>query len=155
MKKKSLILLIIGIVYFTLNGMAQDAVKRFKNYNLQNGIALRGYDAVSYHTGKPTKGNPSYKLNYKGVAYLFTSANNLELFKKEPDKYEPTYGGWCAYAIGKTGEKVDPDPTNYKLENGKVYLFYKSFFSNTLDDWNKDEASLKSKAEANWPNLLK
>lgn len=155
MKKKSIVLLLLGIIFFNPDSIAQDAVKRFKNYNLQNGVALHGYDAVSYHTGKPVKGNAIFKYNYKGISYLFSTPGNLELFKKEPDKYEPTYGGWCAYAIGKTGEKVDPDPSNFKLENGKVYLFYKSFFSNTLDDWNKDETNLKRKAEANWPNLIK
>jgi hypothetical protein len=60
---------------------------------------------------------------------------------------EPAYGGWCAYAMGSTGEKVSVDPKTFKIVNGRLNLFYNRFFNNTLDDWNKDEVNLKKKAD--------
>lgn len=72
-----------------------------------------------------------------------------------PEKYEPEYGGWCAYAMGESGEKVKIDPETFKIVNGKLYLFYNFFFNNTLKDWNIDEKHLKLKADKNWKMLIK
>lgn len=128
---------------------------RLKHFWLDKApLAIQGYDPVSYYSGKALKGSNKFRTVYKGIEYHFANAKNLETFQKNPAGYEPTYGGWCAYAMGARGEKVEPDPENFKLANGKVYLFYKSFFSNTLDDWNKDEASLKKKADTNWTKIL-
>ncbi|MBX9734303.1 MAG: hypothetical protein K2X37_09590 [Chitinophagaceae bacterium] len=82
--------------------------------------------------------------------YYFSSEKNAAIFKQSPAKYEPQYGGWCAYAMGATGEKVNIDPETFKVLNGKLYLFYNKFFNNTLKSWNKDEVSLKQKADASW-----
>ena len=72
------------------------------------------------------------------------------MFKASPAKYEPQYGGWCAYAMGATNEKVEIDPETFKIINGKLYLFYHSWTNNTLKTWNKDEGNLKPKADVNW-----
>ncbi len=152
MKKFSLLLFIL----VSFNLLAQDAVNpalRQKHFLVEKGVAISGYDPVSYFSGKPQKGKISY--NQAGITYKFASAANLETFKKNPAKYEPAYGGWCAYAMGAKGEKVEVDPENYKIVNGSLNLFYKSFFSNTLDEWNKDETKLKKQADANWSKLYK
>ena len=133
---------------------AQEDAQRLKQFNIENGIALKGYDPVSYYLGKPLKGNRAYKFTYKSVCYLFSSQQNLEKFKANPAGYEPMYGGWCAYAMGKTGEKVEVDPETYKIIQGKVYLFYNFYFNNTLTDWNKNEAELNKKAMLNWNQYL-
>jgi YHS domain-containing protein len=146
---KTLLNLII-LTILTFKGFSQDANFRKKEYLLTKGIAISGYDPVAYFSGKPQKGKAANAYTYEGVTYQFTNATNLETFKKNPTKYEPQYGGWCAYAMGKTGEKVEIDPETYKVLNGKLYLFYHTFFSNTLPDWNKDENALKTKADANW-----
>jgi hypothetical protein len=65
----------------------------------------------------------------------------------------PQYGGWCAYAMGAKNEKVTMNPENYKIVDGKLYLFYKNFFTDTLDDWNEDEENLKQKANENWKKI--
>jgi YHS domain-containing protein len=133
---------------------AQDeAALRTKNYNVEKGLALQGYDPVSYFTGKPLKGNKTYAANYKGIIYWFTNAANLETFKKAPQNYEPQYGGWCAYAMGKTGDKVEIDPETFKIISGKLYVFYNKWLNNTLDSWNKNEAVLKQQADANWKKI--
>jgi hypothetical protein len=88
------------------------------------------------------------------VYYHFSSPENKKEFRKNPSKYEPEYGGWCAYAMGAKGEKVSIDPETFKIINGKLYLFYNSFFNNTLKSWNKDETNLKAKADVNWENIF-
>ena len=86
--------------------------------------------------------------------YRFSSVANKEEFKKNPSKYEPQYGGWCAFAMGDYGEKVEIDPETFKIVNGKLYLFYNKGFNNTLKSWNKNEAVLKSNADINWAKLF-
>jgi YHS domain-containing protein len=129
---------------------AQTAI-RTKSFNLDKNVAIQGYDPVAYFTvGKAIKGNPEILAVAEGVTYYFFSTLNKELFLKDFKKYEPQYGGWCAYAMGYSGEKVEIDPNTFKMLNGKLYLFYHSWTNNTLNKWNKDEANLKSKADKNW-----
>ncbi|MGC4023018.1 MAG: YHS domain-containing (seleno)protein [Cyclobacteriaceae bacterium] len=90
----------------------------------------------------------------KGITYLFSTNTNASKFKSAPEKYEPAYGGWCAYAMGETGEKVKVDPETYKIVDGKLFLFYNFWGNNTLKDWNKNEKALKSKADQNWRKVL-
>ena len=146
--------LIILFSIISLNVFSQDINTRKKHFLTEKGVALSGYDALTYFQGKLQKGKKEYSYTQEGITYQFTSANNLEIFKKNPSKYEQQFGGWCAYAMGSKGEKVEVDPENYKITNGTLYLFYKNFFSNTLDDWNKDEPKLKKKADENWKKTL-
>jgi YHS domain-containing protein len=152
-KMKSLLNFTV-LILLTFQGFSQDASIRKKEFLLDKGTAISGYDPTAYFSGKAQKGKKEFSYTQEGVNYLFANANNLETFKKNPSKYEPQYGGWCAYAMGSKGEKVDVDPETFKVVNGKLYLFYHTFFSNTLTDWNKDENALKTKADANWTNNL-
>ena len=133
-------------------GLAQEQ-KRIQLFNLEKGLAAEGYDVVAYFSGKAQKGNASLAVVHQGVRYHFSSEVNKQAFKKNPAKYEPQYGGWCAYAMGATGEKVEIDPETFKIVNGKLYLFYNKLFNNTLKTWNRDEQSLRTKADANWSKL--
>ena len=125
--------------------------QRYKHFNQSGGVAINGYDPVAYFTeGKARKGNSSFQYKYSGVTYRFASQANLDKFKQNPAAYEPQYGGWCAYAMGKTNDKVTIDPGTFKILNGKLYLFYNSWGTNTLTTWNQDENNLKNKADQNW-----
>jgi len=115
---------------------------------------LEGYDPVSYFDGKPVEGKSELKTDYKGIVYTFSSAVNLNKFKFSPEKYEPAYGGWCAYAMGESGVKVKIDPETYKIIDGKLYLFYNFWTNNTLKDWNKNEKALKSRGDQNWKQII-
>ena len=117
---------------------------------MKNEVALEGFDPTSYFEGTPVEGSPKIKFQYKGVVYQFATQANLNKFKSGPDKFEPAYGGWCAYAMGKTGEKVKVDPETYLLLDGKLYLFYNFWGNNTLVDWKKDQKKLKESADHNW-----
>lgn len=124
---------------------------RTRHFNLEKGVGIRGYDPVAYFTdNKAIKGNKQWAVVAEGITYYFSSAAHKELFLKNYLKYEPQYGGWCAYAMGASNEKVEIDPETFKIKDGKLYLFYHSLFNNTLTKWNRDENRLKANADTNW-----
>lgn len=139
-----------------LISVAQDAGIKKKQFNLsENGLAIQGYDPVSYYTGKkPVKGKKELAVTHEGVTYYFSSQANKDIFLKSASAYEPAYGGWCAYAMGAKGEKVSIDPETFKIINNRLYLFYNRFFNNTLHDWNKDEMALKQRADLTWKKIF-
>ena len=124
------------------------------HYNLgADKVALSGYDPVGYLTqNKALKGRKEINSPYRGVTYYFATDENKKLFLASPERYLPPYGGWCATAMAK-GEKVEIDPTNFKVTNGRLFLFFKAFYANAIKDWNKDEANLTVKADANWKKV--
>jgi YHS domain-containing protein len=144
------------ILLLTISSFAQD-VQKSKDLNVNADlIALSGYDPVAYLKDKKAiKGNKNITTKSGGVTYQFSSIANKNIFLATPATYEPQYGGWCAYAMGDTGEKVQVDPETFKIIDGKLYLFYNRFFNNTLESWNQDEATLKVKADKNWIKLSK
>lgn len=142
------------MILFISSAQAQTDPARSKLFNLEKGVAIQGYDPVGYFINhKATKGSAQFATTYKGVTYQFASAANRDLFLKNPSAYEPTYGGWCAYAMGATGEKVEIDPETFEVRDGKLNLFYHSLFNNTLPKWQKDEPSLHRKADQNWAKI--
>ena len=97
--------------------MGQTDDVRKKNFNVKKNIAIEGYDPVSYFDNKPREGKSTLQFGYKGIIYQFADQANLNRFKASPEKYEPAFGGWCAYAMGETGEKVKIDPETFKILN--------------------------------------
>lgn len=138
-----------------LSTQAQElSIVKKKYSNVEEGLAIQGYDAVAYFKqNKAMKGKKEFSASNAGITYYFSSNENKEAFKKSPDQYEPQYGGWCAYAMGAKGEKVEIDPGTFKITNNRLYLFYNKFFNNTLKDWNKDEMNLTNKANLNWKKI--
>ncbi|MCG1034983.1 YHS domain-containing (seleno)protein [Polaribacter sargassicola] len=126
------------------------------SYNIQKGYVAEGYDVVMYFKNKAVKGDKKFTTAHDGVKYKFVSKENLEIFKKSPEKYIPAYGGYCAYAIGAKGDKVSIDPKTFEIRDGKIYLFYNSWGINTLELWEKEGAEeLKNKADKNWQKIIK
>ena len=116
----------------------------------ENGNAISGYDAVSYHTLKQAvKGDTRYIFVWKSVNWLFSNQQNLDLFSNSPDKYAPRYGGHCAYAASK-GYIAPTDPEAWTLVDNKLYLNYSKSVRTT---WLKDIPGNIKKADANWPGL--
>lgn len=140
--------------FFMASSYAQPSL-RTREFNLEKGVAIQGYDPVAYFLqNKAVKGNKQIAASAEGITYLFSSMANKELFLKDYKKYEPQYGGWCAYAMGATNSKVEIDPETFKILNGKLYLFYHSWTNNTLNKWNKDEVQLKANADKNWASMF-
>ena len=146
-------LLVLAFAIQSVYGQSDEFRKQ--QFNTKKNLALEGYDPVSYFDGSPAEGDPDLKYVFKGITYQFASAGNLAKFKTTPDKYEPAYGGWCAYAMGESGEKVKIDPETFKILDGKLYLFYNFWGNNTLEDWKKNEKKLKDAADLNWKNIVR
>jgi YHS domain-containing protein len=144
------------IITFSTLTLGQNTSKRVSSYNIENKVAIQGYDPVAYFKqNKALKGKKEISTVYEGIRYYFASKENESLFLKNPSNYEPQYGGWCAYAMGSSGDKVEINPETFKIIDGKLYLYYNAFFNNTLKSWNKDEKSLKNKADINWKKIYK
>jgi len=139
------------VAFLSLTAAAQSISKRATTFNLENSVAIQGYDPVAYFIQKKAiEGKSNLTTTYEGVIYHFSSKDNKDLFLKNPASFEAQYGGWCAYAMGSSGEKVEIDPKTFKIIDNKLDLFYNAFFNNTLKSWNKDEINLKKKADLNW-----
>jgi YHS domain-containing protein len=147
----------LKLLFFLLvstSGYAQTSI-RIKHFNLEKNVAIQGYDPVAYfNQHKAVKGISNINASLEGVIYYFSTLANKNIFLKEAKKYEPQYGGWCAYAMGDSGEKVEIDPETFKIANGKLYLFYHTWVTNTLPKWNEDEAHLKIQADKNWQKTI-
>jgi YHS domain-containing protein len=138
----------------------QEPVRRadYAHLNVdEQGLALSGYDAVAYFPeggGKATKGKPEIALQQGGVTWRFASEANRELFKAAPARFEPAYGGWCAWAMVE-GDKVEVDPTSFLIEEGRLLVFYDALFADTRKQWlKKGGASLRPKADAAWKKIV-
>ena len=78
---------------------SQPMARDVSGYNLPaDHLGIQGYSPVSYFAkGKAEKGDPQYAVMYRGVTYHLTSPEQVKAFNADPAKYEPAYGGWCAY----------------------------------------------------------
>jgi YHS domain-containing protein len=145
MNKLSLLLLTFGLA---LSAFAQS--KTLLNLD-KTGVAIQGYDPVAFFTdNKPLKGKPEFPARHNGALYYFASKEHRELFKSDPAKYEPLFGGYCAFGVSK-GKLVEIDVDAFQIVNGRLLLQYSK---GVRDDFNKDTNGNLAKAEANWPGLL-
>jgi YHS domain-containing protein len=113
--------------------------------------AIRGYDTVAYFTqGKAVKGDDAFEYEYQGATWLFSSAEHLAMFKAEPDKYAPQYGGYCAYAVAQN-QTASIQPELFTIHDGKLYLNYSESVNQT---WLKNKLEFIQQADKNWPVLL-
>ena len=142
-----IVILLLAVFGHSLNAQTID-------YNTKKGVAVKGYDVVSYFSNTAKEGNNKYVATHDGVKYKFSSQENLDTFNANPTKYVPQYGGYCAYALAVKAKKVSIDPETFETRNGKLYLFYNSWGTNTLESWlNESPDDLKVKADENWKNI--
>jgi len=78
--------ILLSLIFFVELLSAQTDDVRKKNYNIKKGIAIEGYDPVSYFNNKPAEGKSSLSLSCRGVTYFFSSAANQTKFKANPEK---------------------------------------------------------------------
>jgi YHS domain-containing protein len=129
----------------------------------KDGLALEGYDPVTYFSAHalkqgPVKGQPSLFVERSGVKYLFSTEANRQEFLKKPERFEPAFGGWCAYAVAKSKEKVSVDPKSFLVQEGRLLLFYNGFFADTRKKWTSTTGVSAQQylrdADLNWPETM-
>jgi YHS domain-containing protein len=152
-------LLFIGVACTALASCRSNGAREARTLNVDaKGIALEGYDPVAYFPeggGEPAKGSKEHVLTHLGVTYRFSSEKNREAFRKDPERYEPAYGGWCAYSMAQ-GKQVDPSSKNFLIQGDRLHVFYKGLFANARDKWKKEgPEKLREKADANWAELTR
>ena len=112
--------------------------------------ALRGYDPVSYHTiGRPVMGNGNHVSQYQGQHYLFISKESKAKFDKNPRKYAPAYGGWCAFGVA-VNKKFHADPLVWEIVDGRLYV---NLDNKIKGMWLKDVSGNIEKADKNWKKI--
>ena len=144
--KKSLIL-------FLAAGIAISALAQTKTLlNLdKSGVAIQGYDPVAFFTEHaPVMGKPSITSSHDGAIYEFASEGHKKLFDEDPAKYEPAFGGYCAYGVARD-KLVEIDVNAFQIVNNHLLLQYST---SVRDRFNKDQAGNLAKADANWPGLV-
>ena len=142
------ILSAILLVAITIPALAQ--TKSLLNLD-KVGVAIQGYDPVAFFTdGKPVKGDAKFPFRHNGATYLFASKEHRDAFKTDPAKYEPAFGGYCAYGVSR-GKVVEIDVEAFQIVDGRLLLQYSKGVRN---DFNKDAKGNLAKANANWPGLV-
>lgn len=124
-----------------------------KNFNQKNGVAVHGYDVVSYFKGAPAAGLPKFSVDYRDVTFQFANQTNANEFDANPEKYVPAYGGWCATAMGMMNKKLDINPASFEIQGGVLYLFSTSM-GPAKDQWDANLPGIKQNADANWAKMI-
>jgi YHS domain-containing protein len=115
------------------------------------GIALQGYDPVAFfNEGKPVKGEEKFLSQHDGGIYLFASKEDKVAFDQAPAKYEPAFGGYCAYGVSRK-RLVDIDVNAFQIVDGRLLLQYSK---SVRDDFNEDQKGNLTKADGYWPALV-
>ena len=147
MKKLLTVGLISLLSIFTLsaNAKSEISVAYFSD------DAVSGYDVVAYFTqNKAVEGSEDFTFEYKEAVWSFSSQEHLNLFKADPEKYEPQYGGYCAWSVSQ-GNSAESDPLVWRIIEDKLYLNYDL---DVQKMWLKDTTNFIIKADKNWPKVL-
>jgi YHS domain-containing protein len=140
---------IIGLLLISLISSTAILAQQSEIFTI-NGKAIRGYDVVAFFTAsKPVKGEEQFSHVWKNTTWLFSSLENQELFKSNPEKYAPQYGGYCAFGMSG-GYKAPTIIETWKIIDQKLYFNYSL---KVQDMWNKDISGHIIKADNNWQKI--
>ena len=127
------------------------AAAKSVNTTFFGNLAIKGYDPVAYFIdGKAVKGSKSHSIEWNGAKWRFSSAENLEKFQQEPEKYAPQYGGYCAWAVSQN-KTADIDPDQFAIVEGKLYLNYNAKIQKR---WLQQQQHFIDEADKFWPELV-
>ncbi len=114
------------------------------------GVALKGYDPVSYFSsGGPVQGQSNFSGKHEGATYWFASAANRDAFKANPSKFAPAYGGFCAMGVA-LDKKLDVNPELWRIVDGRLYL---NVHKEAQTRWLEDVKGNLAQADKNWPRI--
>ncbi|MEP1033843.1 YHS domain-containing (seleno)protein [Ekhidna sp.] len=154
MRKIGVLLSVVGFIVACSDG---SEITKNEIYSI-DGIALDGYDPVAYFIqGEAKKGIDAESVEHQELVYYFSSTKNRLLFKENPSKFLPEYGGWCAYAVAETSSKMEPDPTQWQIQNGELILFTSNWMTKLTgslkDEWNASPEDFQLRADSNWVEM--
>lgn len=139
--------LIFLLFLFSSSVFAADAI--YTPWN--NNLAIRGYDTVAYFTQNAAiKGKKAHSTTWQDATWRFSSSENLALFKADPEKYAPQYGGYCAYAVANNS-LASIEPEQFTIFNGKLYLNYNA---DVQQKWLAKRDAFIELADKKWPKIL-
>ena len=143
-----------------ITGLGINTLTAQKVFTNQEKVANNGYDVVNYFTANSAeRGSKAFSEVYEEATYYFVNAEHLQMFKENPSKYLPQFDGYCSFAVAKMNQKVPVDPKTFRVDDGKLYLFYNDFWEgkpfNTIVPWINSEADLEKLAVENWKTLKK
>ncbi len=145
---KTIVQFIAALMLLSASALAGELV----NVSGASRVALNGYDPVAFFTdAKPVNGSPGITAEHRGATYFFASEEHRKLFKEDPDKYAPQYGGFCAFGVAL--DKLFPvDISTWQVREGKLYL---NLNPEVLAKFNANFEGNVAKAEKYWPGLVK
>lgn len=118
-----MIVLIVGVfLYAKVNRIRPLSMVNKSMFNAYSGVAIKGYDPISFFTGVPREGSEEFQTVWKNITWKFTSLKNMNAFRINPEKYAPQFGAYCSFAV-TTGYTATIDPLSYLIKDGKLYLF--------------------------------
>lgn len=140
-----------GIALSLAMAFASVAVAADKDMNADaNDVAISGYDTVAYfNKNMPVQGSDKYTAVYKNTIYKFSSEQNRDAFRANPEKFAPQFGGYCAMGVAME-KKLNVDPTAWRVVDGKLYL---NLNKDVQTKWASDIPGHLNTAQTNWPAI--
>lgn len=116
------------------------------------GVALAGIDPVSYFTdGEPRPGRSDMTITHSGATWHFATEQTREVFRADPVRFAPQFGGYCAYAVA--GGSIAPgDPRFWQIVDGRLYV---NASRRVQEKWAGDPAKYIAAGNGNWPRVLR
>ncbi len=118
---------------------------------VRDGYAIGGYDPVAYFVKHaPSLGTRDHMLMWRGAIWRFETAASQAMFERDPVRYAPRYGGYCAYSLSR-GMLASTDPDAWAVHDGCLYLTRSAW---ALEMWSQDKPAHVGKADDHWPAIL-
>jgi len=124
-------MLVLGFVSFAFlaAGAVSHAAEPVAKHK-KSGVAIGGHDSVAYHSlsrapqDKAKGGKKTFVVEYLGAKWQFASQESADLFKADPEKYQPAYNGHCANALSLGKGLVKTNGKVWEIYGDQLYLFY-------------------------------
>lgn len=117
----------------------------------ENGVAIRGADAVAYFRGMgAVAGTVGERVRWRGAVWLFATPEHREMFERDPRRFAPRFGGYCAHTLAQ-GALGPADPRAFAIHDGRLYLLRSQRIKKV---WLENIAENVALAQSNWPGAL-
>lgn len=144
-------LLSFGVLIPVVGTIVRPLHAREPNVFASGGIAIGGYDPVAYfNENRPVAGRTTHSLMWRGSTWHFATAQSMEAFEMNPERFAPKYGGYCAYAMCK-GAIAPTVPEAFTIHDDRLYL---NFSTDVRAVWRQDVAENIILADTHWPSAL-